>query len=93
MSVNFPHFPNNGTEPTLLSIKQHQGTRRNGISQGDLSLLKLSSNTIPCYLHYHMRSSQVEADATGFPQIIDSPFKQQDGECRSAAKKAAFQSL
>ena len=59
------------------SIVQRQGTQLNGISWGDLSLLKLFSNVIPCYLHYHMGSgSQVGAEATEFQtdRLIDSRF-------------------
>lgn len=67
MSVNFPiHWTMAQSRPSR-SIEQHQGTQCNRISQRDLSLLKMFSNMIPCYLHYHTgSSSQVGAEAMGF---------------------------
>lgn len=69
MSSKFPiHWTMAQSRPSW-STEQHQGTQLNKISRGDLSLLKLFNNMIPCYLYYHMgSSSQVGAEAAGFQE-------------------------
>lgn len=75
MSVNFPIQWTMAQSRPSQSIEHRQGTRRNGISRGDLSLLKLFSNVILCYLHYQTGSgSQVEALAMGFQRDNWFPF-------------------
>lgn len=51
MSVEFPIY--RAVAPTHPE-EQHQGTQLSGISRGDFVLLKLFSDMIPCYQHYHV---------------------------------------
>lgn len=69
VSSKFPIHWTMAQSRSSWSTEQHQGTQLNEISRGDLSLLKLSNNMIPCYLYYHMgSSSQVGATAAGFQE-------------------------
>ena len=73
MLFNFPIYRAMTLSQPNLSIEKYQRTLLNGISQGDLSVLKFF-NMIPYYIYYHMGSCRLVGAKASWFQIH---FKQE----------------